>query len=107
MSLGVSWPSRFTFAPSIPSSVAEADKSDDAFRRRFLAQWPAGSPAHDSYFRRIESGYPMIRERTTEHAGELWRALAGCYRMRFQVVFPHRSAKHFRHSVPALSLIHI
>jgi hypothetical protein len=26
------------------------------FRRRFLAQWPEGSPAHAAYFRRIESG---------------------------------------------------
>jgi hypothetical protein len=27
-----------------------------AFRDRFLARWPAGSPAHASYFRRIEQG---------------------------------------------------
>jgi hypothetical protein len=26
------------------------------FRDRFLAHWPAGSPAHASYFRRIEQG---------------------------------------------------
>lgn len=32
------------------------DYDAPAFRRRFLARWPAGSPAHDSYFRRIESG---------------------------------------------------
>jgi hypothetical protein len=32
------------------------DYDAEAFRRRFLAQWPEGSPAHDSYFRRIESG---------------------------------------------------
>jgi hypothetical protein len=30
---------------------------------RFLAQWPAGSPAHDSYFRRIVAGphYELAR----------------------------------------------
>jgi hypothetical protein len=32
------------------------DYDADAFRRRFLAHWPEGSPAHDSYFRRLESG---------------------------------------------------
>ena len=34
-----------------------------AFRRRFLAHWPAGSPAHDSYFRRLESGPAFDRAR--------------------------------------------
>ena len=28
----------------------------DAYRRRFLAAWPAGSPAHESYFGRLERG---------------------------------------------------
>jgi hypothetical protein len=28
----------------------------DAWRERFLADWPPGSPAHLSYFRRIEQG---------------------------------------------------
>lgn len=32
------------------------DYDAEAFRRRFLACWPEGSPAHDSYFRRLESG---------------------------------------------------
>lgn len=32
------------------------DYDADAFRRRFTASWPAGSAAHQSYFRRIESG---------------------------------------------------
>ena len=27
-----------------------------AFERDFLASWPAGSPAHASYFRRITEG---------------------------------------------------
>jgi hypothetical protein len=34
-----------------------------AFAERFLARWPAGSPAHASYFGRIEGGpdYPLAR----------------------------------------------
>jgi hypothetical protein len=32
----------------------------DAWVARFLAHWPAGSPAHDSYFRRIVEG-PRLR----------------------------------------------
>ena len=34
-----------------------------AFLDRFLARWPAGSPAHQSYFNRIATGpdYPMAR----------------------------------------------
>jgi hypothetical protein len=39
----------FIDALSLPYDVA-------AFRERFLAQWPAGSPAHTSYFQRIEQG---------------------------------------------------
>jgi hypothetical protein len=36
-----------------------------AFRERFLARWPAGSPAHVSYFRRIGQGpeYPIASAR--------------------------------------------
>jgi hypothetical protein len=33
-----------------------------AFERRFLASWPAGSPAHASYFRRIAHGPAFTRE---------------------------------------------
>jgi len=32
------------------------DYDAEAWRRRFLAQWPAGSDAHQSYYRRIVSG---------------------------------------------------
>jgi hypothetical protein len=41
-------------ADDVEAIVVDYDAA--AFRRRFLAQWPAGSPAHASYFRRIESG---------------------------------------------------
>ena len=32
------------------------DYDHDAFLARFLERWPAGSPAHESYYRRIVSG---------------------------------------------------
>lgn len=34
-----------------------------AWRERFLASWPAGSPAHQSYFRRITQGPRFTRDR--------------------------------------------
>jgi hypothetical protein len=34
-----------------------------AWERRFLASWPQGSPAHQSYFRRIALGTAFARER--------------------------------------------
>jgi outer membrane cobalamin receptor len=34
-----------------------------AWQRRFLANWPAGSPAHQSYFRRIAQGPGFARHR--------------------------------------------
>jgi len=45
-----------TRAGGIHVDAIAVDYDAEAFRRRFLAQWPEGSPAHDSYFRRIESG---------------------------------------------------
>lgn len=33
-----------------------------AWERRFLASWPGGSPAHESYFRRIAAGPRFARE---------------------------------------------
>jgi hypothetical protein len=39
-----------------------------AWRRRFLAAWPEGSPAHESYFRRIEHGPAFARERALPKA---------------------------------------
>jgi hypothetical protein len=39
------------------------DYDAGTFRRRFLAQWPEGTPAHASYFRRIETGPAFARER--------------------------------------------
>ena len=32
------------------------DYDHEAFLRKFIARWPAGSPAHESYYRRIVSG---------------------------------------------------
>jgi hypothetical protein len=34
----------------------EIDYDHERWARRFLAAWPAGSPAHDSYWRRIDEG---------------------------------------------------
>jgi hypothetical protein len=39
-----------------------------AWERRFLANWPAGSAAHDSYFRRIADGPGFPRERALPRA---------------------------------------
>ena len=39
-----------------------------AWQRRFLASWPAGSAAHDSYFRRIAHGPGFARERARRKA---------------------------------------
>ena len=44
------------FVAGVHVEAIAVDYDAPAFRRRFLAQWPAGSPAHDSYLRRIESG---------------------------------------------------
>jgi len=52
-------PRRALYGATVGGLRVEAiaiDYDAGAFRRRFLARWPAGSPAHDSYFRRIESG---------------------------------------------------
>ncbi len=45
-----------TMAGGIHVDAIAVDYDADAFRRRFLASWPEGSAAHDSYFRRIEAG---------------------------------------------------
>lgn len=45
-----------------------------AFERQFLHDWPPGSPAHESYFKRIVEGPPF----GPPHALGLVRAPAGC-----------------------------
>jgi len=44
------------FVGGVHVEAIAVDYDAAAFRRRFLAQWPAGSPACDSYLRRIDSG---------------------------------------------------
>lgn len=39
-----------------------------AWERRFLASWPEGSPAHQSYFHRITHGPGLHRERAAPMA---------------------------------------
>jgi hypothetical protein len=43
-------------AGSVYVAAIAAEYDHAAWRMRFLADWPIGSPAHESYFRRIEHG---------------------------------------------------
>jgi hypothetical protein len=36
--------------------IVPLEYDPDSWERRFMASWPAGSPAHDSYYRRIVEG---------------------------------------------------
>ncbi|MDX1376668.1 MAG: hypothetical protein R3357_13960 [Burkholderiales bacterium] len=52
------------------------DYDADAWTQRFLAQWPAGSDAHASYFSRITSGPSYRLERALRPAAEQVRIAA-------------------------------
>lgn len=63
-------------AGSVFVEAIAIDFDQQDWTRRFLAQWPAGSDAHASYFARIASGPSYRIGRALRPAGDLARAAA-------------------------------